>query len=446
MTDTNTPKDSENSAKESSSTDEATQEKLAKLSASIDKEKSTSKAASVANKTVDAKPVDKSTTSPRMNKTSHTTKNTMNTSNTTKISKTAIIALFISVIAVAGVGGIHYLHEIENKKQAEALTLQLTSLSNASEQRISQLIAEQKMVIDKQVNDALAEITNTSDTRIKQLETQINALKQNQPSDWLIHEAEYLIRIASRSIVLNKNPKAAIDTLKEADLRVKELDEFQYFNIRKLIREDIETLKAMPLLDTNETVISLLALNKQIESLTLAWVDKKEIPVEVSELTDNIADWKENLKITWDNFVDDYFTLRPINANIKPLLSPEYQQNLKENLSLKIQLAIWATTEENQEVYLQSISDIAEWIQKYFDMEKRENLIFYKNIEALKNNIISFNYTVNLLSLKEIRKYLIDKPIESIKAPLETQNSTEGIEPNTPSNTSEAISSVKEEI
>lgn len=446
MTDTNTPKDSKNSAKESSSTDEATQEKLAKLSASIDKEKSTNKAASVANKTVDAKPVDKSTTSPHMNKTSHATKNTMNTSNTTKISKTAIIALFISVIAVAGVGGIHYLHELANKKQAEALTQQLTSLSNASEQRISQLIAEQKMVIDTQVNNALVEITNTSDTRIKQLEAQISALKQNQPSDWLIHEAEYLIRIASRSIVLNKNPKAAIDALKEADLRVKELDEFQYFNIRKLIREDIETLKAMPLLDTNETVISLLALNKQIQSLTLAWVDKKEIPVEVSELTNNIADWKENLKITWDNFVDDYFTLRPINANIKPLLSPEYQQNLKENLSLKIQLAIWATTEENQEVYLQSISDIEEWIQKYFDMEKRENLIFYKNIEALKNNIISFNYTVNLLSLKEIRKYLIDKPIESIKAPVEPQNSTEGIEPNTPSNTSEVISSVKEEI
>jgi uroporphyrin-3 C-methyltransferase len=338
------------------------------------------------------------------------------------------------------------LHELQNKKQGEALTQQLTSLNTASEQRLSQLISQQQTALENQVSTALADITNTSDTRIKQLEAQISALQQNQPSDWLIHEAEYLIRIASRSIVLNKNPTAAIDSLKEADLRVKELDEFQYFNIRKLIREDIETLKAMPLLDTNETVLSLLALNKRIESLTLAWVDKKEMPVEVSELTDNIDDWKENLKITWDNFVNDYFTLRPINANIQPLLSPEYQQNLKENLSLKVQLAIWATTEENQEVYLQSIADIEEWIQKYFDMEKRENLTFYKNIEALKNNIISSDYTVNLLSLKEIRKYLIDKPIESIKAPVETQNSTEGIESNTPRNTSKAISSVKEEI
>ena len=413
MTDTNTPKDSKNSAKESSTSDESTQEKLAKLAASIDKDESTNKTASVANKTVETKPTDKSTTPPRMSRTSNTTKNNMNSTNKTKISKTAVLALLISVIAVAGVGGIYYLQNIQNNQQSAALAQQLTSLNNASEQRINQLISQQNSAIDNQINTAITEVTNTSDIRIKQLEAQISALKQNQPSDWLIHEAEYLIRIASRTIWLEHDTAAAINLLQDADARIKELNSPEFLPIRQLISEDMAALKLMPTLKTEEVILTILGLGKQLPllSFSMAKIPDNNVEEQNLELSEDTADWRSNLAKTWQKFLADFITVRRREGNVEPLMSANNQQHLKENLALKLQQAQWAASEEKSLLFTQTLEDISQWLSEYFDMGHLETAKFYQSIQLLKNETISYNYPTKLQSLNAIRQVLSDKSV-----------------------------------
>jgi uroporphyrin-3 C-methyltransferase len=418
MTDTNIPKDSNNSAKESSSPkDENTQEKLAKLSASIDKDKSANKADHV-----DSKPSKKTSPPLRTNKTTSPTTKNMNTLNQPKTSKTAILALLIAIIGVAGVGVIHYLHELQNKHQSEALAQQLMTLNTASEQRVKQLITQQQLTIENQVVTSISELTNTSDTRIKQLETQLNALKQNQPSDWLIHEAEYLIRIASRTIWLEHDTTAAINLLQDADTRIKELNSPEYLPLRQLIREDIEALKLMPILKTEEIILTLLALSKQLPQLSFAMakIPESNTGEQNLELSEDTADWRSNLAKTWQKFLTDFITIRRREGNVEPLMSANNQQHLKENLALKLQQAQWAASEEKSKLFTQTLDDISLWLSEYFDMGHLETAKFYQSIQLLKSDIVSYDYPTKLQSLNAIRKVLTNKsatipPVEPSK-------------------------------
>lgn len=428
MTDTNTPKDSKNSAKESSSTDDSTQEKLTKLAAGINKDDSTNKAASVASKTVETKPLDKPKTPPRMSRTSNTAKNNMNATNKTKISKTAVLALLISLIAVASVGGFYYLQKIQNNQQSEAFAQQLTSLNNANEQRINQLISKQNSAIDNHVNSAITQVTNTSDIRIKQLEAQISALKQNQPSDWLIHEAEYLIRIASRTIWLEHDTAAAINLLQDADARINELNSPEFLPIRQLISEDTEALKLMPTLKTEEVILTLLGLSKQLPllSFSMAKIPNSNVEEQNLELSADTADWRSNLDKTWQKFLADFITIRRREGNVEPLMSTSNQQHLKENLALKLQQAQWAASEEKSQLFTQTLEDISQWLSEYFDMGHLETAKFYQSIQLLKNETVSYNYPTKLQSLNAIRQVLSDKSVAIQAKP--TSNKSESID------------------
>ena len=414
MTDTKQPEDSKNSAKASSSpADESTQEKLAKIAASLDNTPESSKA----NRSSSSAGDKRSATATKNSTTSTATRNIKPTQkHDNKISKTAIVALLIAIIAIIGVGGVHYFHDLQNKSQSDALAQQLMALNTESEQRINRLISEQKSTFETQINNKLNTITEQHTDRIAQLTTQLDALKQNQPSDWLIHEAEYLIRIASRTIWLEHDTTAAINLLQDADAPIKELNNPEFVPIRQLIREDTVALKLMPTLNTEEVILSLLALSKQIPQLSFAMAkipdsNEQEQSLELSEDT---ADWQSNLAKTWQRFLADFITVRRREGNVEPLMSASNQQHLKENLALKLQQAQWAASEEKPLLFTETLADISQWLSEYFDMGHLETAKFYQSIQMLKDETISYDYPSKLSSLGAIRQIIANKSPTSI--------------------------------
>lgn len=404
MTDNNKIEDEKKLKNETSSpeTSETTQDKLTKLSDEIN-------STTAPKKSSEKQTTKQSTQKPEVQKqTNVKPEKNMNKSSEKSLSKTAVFALILALLSGAGVGGMHYFHTLENDKQSDDLRQELTALTNQSEKRTQQLITEQKSIINQQVEQAIAEIKTASQLRIAQLEDQIIALKQNQPSDWLVHEAEYLIRIASRTIWLEHDTTAAIQLLHDADKRIEELNDPQFLPLRQIIHEDIEALKITPVLQTDETILTLLALSKQIPKLSLAMV---EIPNSDEEqanlaLTDDPTDWQSNLYKTWQRFLADFITIRRRVGDVEPLMSPQYQQHLTENIALKLQQAQWAASEEKEEIFKQTILDIQNWLTQYFDMGHLETAKFYQGIHSLQDVKVSYSYPQTLHSLQAIRETL----------------------------------------
>ena len=336
--------------------------------------------------------------------------------------RTATIALVLASVSIfASIG--HYIW------QQQQTNTQLLSLSQQNQQAIQQSQAQLKSNLSAEFNRQLQlqhSATNQSqqsaqkahldsDAQIQRLTTQIQQLEQQvsqrQPSDWLIHEAEYLVRVAARTMWLERDTKAAIGLLRDADNRLKELDQPKFLSVRALINEDIESLALMPTLTNQEAVLTLMALNKQVPTLELAGVNLAETLDKTKEdfvLSDDIGDWQENLAKTWQKFLNDFITVRRRTGMVEPLMAPEQQQHLKQNLSLKVQLVQWAASEQKAEVYQQTLLDIQQWLNKFFDMDLPVNQRFYQAIEQLKQQTIHYDYPSDLRSLAAMKRLLND--------------------------------------
>ncbi|WP_019029604.1 uroporphyrinogen-III C-methyltransferase [Colwellia piezophila] len=378
--------------------------------------KEAAKLSSASNaKTTAAKPEQKSPpASPITKKPSRAQLDTKKSSN-----KTSIMALVIALLSIfASIG-----HYVWQQQQTSA---QLLTLSQQNQQALQQSQEQLRTSLINTFNNQLQQHKSTSqsqesaqkahldsDAQIQQLSTQISQIKQQvsqrQPSDWLIHEAEYLVRVAARTMWLERDTKAAISLLREADSRLKELKQPKYLPVRALINEDIEALALMPTLQNQQAILTLMALNKQVPSLTLAKVNLGETLAGEKEdftLSDNINDWQTNLAKTWQKFLNDFITVRRRTGMVEPLMTPNQQQHLRQNLSLKVQLVQWAASEQKAEVYQQTLLDIQQWLNEYFDMDLASNQKFYQSIEQLKQQIVYYDYPSDLVSLAAMQRLL----------------------------------------
>jgi uroporphyrin-3 C-methyltransferase len=282
---------------------------------------------------------------------------------------------------------------------------------------MQQALTKQQQNFDKQLQHVSTQIHNASQTKIAQLDANVaqleQSVKQRQPSDWLLHEAEYLIRIAARTLWLEQDARAAIGLLKDANSRLTELNDPSFLPVRELLHQDIKALEVMPILHTDEVVLTLMAMSKQVEQLPLAVVDlgKGDKKADELELSDDINDWQSNLAKTWQKFYNNFIRIRKRTGSIEPLMSPEQQENLKQNLSLKIQLAIWAASERKGDVYQKSLIDIQQWLNEFFDMKDSTNQHFVKSITSLQQKQVNFDYSNELGSLTAIRVKLQDQQL-----------------------------------
>ena len=360
--------------------------------------------------------------------------------NESKVSKLAIVAIVIALGSTA----VHYFWQ---QQQSQLLTAQLSnkieSKSNASsnqyQSQMQQALNTQQRTFSSQLQLISDQLNDTSTAKIVELKEMVEELerkvKQRQPSDWLLHEAEYLVGVAARTLLLEHDTTAAIGLLKNADARLADLNDPTFLPARKLVHEDIKSLELMPVLQTDEVVLTLMAMNNQIAMLPLAMV---EVGVDENinqELSDDINDWQANLTKTWQTFLNDFIRVRQRTGMVEPLVTPQQQQNLKQNIKLKIQLALWAASERKTDIYQKSLADIKLWFTEFFDVEEAKNKRFLAALTDLQTQRVSFDYPSELKSLMAIRTAInnyeaaapIPLPAETVttevveEAPLEKQ-------------------------
>jgi uroporphyrin-3 C-methyltransferase len=380
----------------------------------------------------------------------------------TPASKLALLALVIAASAIAASAAHYFWQQEQNltllttisEQRQQAIEASQTSSQKAISaklyQQLEEKLAQQQQNFNKQLKQVAQQAHQESTGGVKQLSEQVKQLEQQvtlrQPSDWLIHEAEYLIRVAARTMWLERDTKAAIGLLKEADSRLNELQQPKFLPIRALINQDIAALALMPTLENQQAILSLMALNKQIINLPLAGVNLSAAldssAQESVELSSDINDWQSNLKKTWQQFLKDFITVRRRAGTVEPLMSPEQQQNLKQNLSLKIQLAQWAASEQKADIYQQTLVEMQAWMNEFFDMEAEINQTFYQTIEEVKQHTIYFDFPSDLSSLAAFKRLnnkelTVSKP--AMSKPIVSQSQSKNITENLPQQANDTV-------
>lgn len=352
-----------------------------------------------------------------------------------KVSKLAILSLLIALLAVVGVVLLYFWHVQQQNtiiSQLQQVKSEATKGNQLAQERMQQkmlqTLQDQEENLAMQFSDSANNMKQETQESIEQLNFMVEKFSQNQPTDWLVHEAEYLIRVAARTLWLEKDTTAAIGLLQDADARIAELNDPEILPIRQLIYQDIEALRLMPRLETEQVILSLMALGEQVQSLPLValTVAQETENADRYTLSEDVSDWRENMAKTWDKFLQTFVVVHSRVGDLEPILPAEQRQHLKENLSLKLQVAQWAASKGNHDLFVKSLNDAELWLTQYFDLNDEKNKVFINSIESVKNKVIVVEDELKLVSLKAIRKALEDKkstrppahPLEN-KAPSE---------------------------
>ncbi len=330
-----------------------------------------------------------------------------------KFSKLSVLAILIAVSAPAGH---YYWQQLQNQQIAQTLTNKISEKNSATlnnyQTQMQQALTKQQQSFDQQLQQVSTKIAEF-DTSVTQLE---QSIKQRQPSDWLLHEAEYLIRIAARTLWLEHDTNAAIGLLKDADDRLSQLNNPNFLPVREVIHQDINALQLLPKLQTDEIILTLMAMNKQVDQLPLniAFLGKAKRNKADVGLSSDINDWQSNLTKIWQQFLDDFIRVRQRDGTVEPLISPDQQANLKQNLSLKIQLALWAASERKGDVYQKSLDDIKEWLNEFFDIKNIANQHVIQTLNDLKQKQVDYDYPNDLSALTAIRATLKKQQVKPL--------------------------------
>lgn len=330
-----------------------------------------------------------------------------------------VIILFLLVIGIAAAGYWYY-------TQQQAKEAQTASQQSDTQRRLQSLTEERTTLTAQFEEMANANLQLSKDVeRLKQQNTaltqqseatlaQLNTMEGRRPADWLIAEADYLVRMAGRKLWLENDVRTAILLLVNADKRLSSLADPSVLPVRAHLAEDIQTLKQLNPVSQTQVALALTGMMAQIDNLPL---DTFEKPVDVDaqnpELSESTDDWKENLSKVWRSMVDGFFTVKTLSGPIEPVMSLEAQFLAKEQLRLQLMHAQSAALQGEKGLYEQSLQYAQTLIDQNFDLSSTSISGFSQALTNLRETDISRPIPSELAAQQPLER-LLDTRVKKV--------------------------------
>ncbi len=214
--------------------------------------------------------------------------------------------------------------------------------------------------------------------QIKMNKQQMVQVLQHQQRDvgdgWKIAAAHYLVQLASYNVDIQHNPQLAVKLLEAAKQQLAGLVGADVVHAAQAITNDIAALNAVPKVNLADILQRFIALETQISEMKLAQIDTattttkptaKPEQTQTTTQAKSAIDWRSGLQSTWRT-LEKLVIVRHHQQPINPLLSPQQQFYLAQNLHLLLQQAQWAALNQQQAIYKQTIEQAEVLIKRYY--------------------------------------------------------------------------------
>lgn len=316
----------------------------------------------------------------------------------------SVIAIAIA-LAVAG-GMYHYSESVSARHLAAdgAVVNQLNALSqqfNSQKSALETQLAQQSSALeqaDKQ-QAALKE-------QLDEMQHKVASLTGNDGKVWLIAQADFLVKLAGRKLWSDQDATTAAALLKSADTSLSEMNDPSLINVRRALTADIASLSAVAQIDYDGIILKLNQLSNNVDDLRLAdnYQDDAPMDSDSSELSSSINEWRQNLLKSWHSFTDSFITVRRRDDTAVPLLAPNQDIYLRENIRSRLLIAAQAVPRHQQEIYKQSLENVSTWVRAYYDTNDTATKVFLDEVDGLLDQNISMNVPDNLTSQPLLEK------------------------------------------
>ena len=242
-----------------------------------------------------------------------------------------------------------------------------------------------------------------------------------QPNDWLFSEADFLLNNALRKLVLDNDVDTGVSLLKLADETLAKVNNSEAMAIRSAINQDLKQLLSVESIDQNAVMQRLSQLANAVDELPVLNVNFGDEP-NSDKLSDSLADWQSNAEKSAISFLNHFIRITPKQgADRKELLAPNQDIYLRENIRLRLQLAIMAVPRQQNDLYKQSLEAVATWVRSYFDTSTEVTQSFLKSLDELAELSVYVDVPSQLQSLNLLDKYLNRTPADVQKIEIEAE-------------------------
>jgi uroporphyrin-3 C-methyltransferase len=332
---------------------------------------------------------------------------------------TVINLLVLTAIIGAGYWG--WLQwQTQNQQQTAALTAQQTSVDQQQTNIAQSIAANQLAKSDlEQQNQSLQTNIESLVEQLQLTRAQVQTNQSNladvsgrRPADWLLAEADYLVRMAGRKLWLEHDVKTAMMMLQSADSRIQDLDDPSLLPLRAKLAEDLQALQQVNQVSTSTIALALGAMFKQVDNLPLAYFKKPETEVLDESVTGSIDDWRANLARNWREATKNFFSYKKVTSEIKPFMSEQQRWLSKEQLKFSLMQAQVAVLQENSTLYQQSLQTAFGLLIESFDTEKEMVIQFTNSLSNLQQTNFERTYPEQFIVAPLLRD-IIEKRLNS---------------------------------
>lgn len=325
--------------------------------------------------------------------------------------------LFLLLLIIAALAALAYCgwSELRNYQAAQA---QLTAKLEQQErhwqdvqQRIGQLGNRQQQELA-----GWAESLQGVDRRLEEHSRRLKSLSTTTREDWLLAEAEYLLRLANQRLQMERGTIGALGLLQAADQILHQLDDSELFGVRDTLARDIAALKLAPNIDRSGLYLRLAALAENIEALPELPRLEATAPAETNERPQ--AQAAEQPPVGFAAAVQAHFwsamdqlkhqvRIRHSDQPLQPLLPPDGARYLRQNIRFNLEQAQLAMLREEDAIYRHSLQQAEGLLRQYFALQPAAQIIADQLQELAQADIVVKLPSISA-SLTALQEY-IDK-------------------------------------
>ncbi len=330
------------------------------------------------------------------------------------------IALGAIAIAIALVvaGGVYHYSGAHFSSQTAANTTLANQL---------QLLQQQQTEQQNEFSAQLAKQTAALQHSLKQqaiLTQQLEAVQEKVASfsgsdakAWLLAQADFLVKLAGRKLWSDQDVTTAAALLKTADASLSDMNDPSIIPVRRALTDDITRLAKISQVDYDGIILKLNQLSNNIDNLRLSdnYNESSTMDSGDTELSGSLTEWRQNLVKSWDSFMDSFITIRRRDETAIPLLAPNQDIYLRENVRSQLLVAAQAVPRHQQEVYKQALETVSTWVRAYYDTDDASTKTFLDELDNLIDQNINMDVPEALQSQALLEK-LVQTRIRSLFA------------------------------
>ncbi|MEH6355593.1 MAG: uroporphyrinogen-III C-methyltransferase [Marinobacter sp.] len=230
------------------------------------------------------------------------------------------------------------------------------------------------------LTDAVAaqrELIATQQRQIDHNATTLLEAGNRTRTDWLLAEAEYLLRVANQRLLIEKDIKGAASALQAADDVLAESDDIGVYSVRQQLAREMLALKGIVAVDRTGLYLQLEAVIDSVHQLTDQALIHENAPgfmlsADASDAEAGEAGEPSMAVHAWQSFtrtLKQVVVVRRLDEQVKPLLSPDQSAYARLNLQLMLEEAELAVLRGNQDLYQKSLEKARTTVQEWYNAD-----------------------------------------------------------------------------